>query len=227
MHFKSIANHLLVVKGGILGKKLGAKTKAKVTEILKTITDKFFLQTIALELDVGLVYKGAALELQVKGDSILGAYSKKDSVQTSLRRIKADPKGGIFQKYLLKHSKCLKKAVVRSDLGRPNFVRTSEEEPSPPCETMEEYETKKVMFHDIQLREDPQNDPQKKPAFKPISSYKEDYIDTMLMELDHFWPEDNYLKVSRELDQSHWPLNLATATDEDVESIIEAFRVSE
>ena len=80
------------------------KTKEKARLLLRCLTQRNALSTLALQLDLMYIFKGMSVYTQKSGISIAGAASKKQDVLDGIENVLRE--GGTFMKQLLLDAKC-------------------------------------------------------------------------------------------------------------------------
>ena len=82
-----LVHHLTEVKNG---RRIAPYTKARAAELLDFLLNKEAMMTLALQLDLQVVFKAISLEVQKAHVSFIGTSSKKTYLLEGLNKIQQD-----------------------------------------------------------------------------------------------------------------------------------------
>ena len=177
-HWQMLVHHLTEVKNG---RRIAPYTKARAAELLDFLLNKEAMMTLALQLDLQVVFKAISLEVQKAHVSFIGTSSKKTYLLEGLNKIQQDQ--GEFIKKICAEMECqLTGTVVWIRCGNLQNI----------------YIATKVRWHGFIL------DKVDVLKFHSVSAFKDRYIQTVRQYVEFYLPPSNLLQVFSHMDQRKW-----------------------
>ena len=283
LNYNTIVEHMdHILDSEVFGAPSDKKTRILAKKIKDVMMDKHVFATLGLQLDLMYSFKGISQLFQVKGQSLIGQYSKKPSLLNQIEIIRSD--GGTYMddviegslcgdgetkesctslqeyeaKTVTRNNKVMTGAKVVTVQSKPLCVQYQEGEESISelaeldCQVpMEEDELSDWDLLDLSMEEDETSDldPQEKMKAKRaavakneeddeeeeesneedsekckkkkkkkfaftaesavlVSSFKEVYLDSIISNIDSYFPSDGLSQVMESLDQTEWPFRV-------------------
>jgi hypothetical protein len=152
-------------------------SKQKAKEILDFLLNKNAMAILAVQLDIGFLFKGTSLEFQKRGQSFLGQTAKKKYLLQGIQNIMQDRSQ--FVRKILTDMKCLDHIN--------NEYR--------PCASFLNLEaSNSVKWHGKTLLETPN-------SFESVSTYKNIYLEKIKDNVEKYMPDDRIMRIFTQVDE--------------------------
>ena len=260
-NYDTLMKHMeFIMNSEVFGAPSDKKTRTLAKKIKSVMMDKHVFATLALQLDIMYGFKGISQLFQVKGQSLIGQYSKKASLLNQIEIIRSD--GGTYMENTIEESLCgddetkikctslqdyetktvtrngnvmtgAKIVIVQYQEGEEiedlEIPEEMEEEGIPELDFQQEMETKSAPVAKNQDEEEDEEEEQddneeeaedgkkkkkkKKFVFAAenaihISSFKEVYLNSIISNINSYFPSDGISQAMESLDQTEWPLRV-------------------
>ena len=260
-NYDTLMKHMeFIMNSEVFGAPSDKKTRTLAKKIKSVMMDKHVFATLALQLDIMYGFKGISQLFQVKGQSLIGQYSKKASLLNQIEIIRSD--GGTYMENTIEESLCgddetkikctslqdyetktvtrngnvmtgAKIVIVQYQEGEEiedlEIPEEMEEEGIPELDFQQEMETKSAPVAKNQYEEEDEEEEQddneeeaedgkkkkkkKKFVFAAenaihISSFKEVYLNSIISNINSYFPSDGISQAMESLDQTEWPLRV-------------------
>ena len=171
-------------------------TREAARNLLLVLTQRNFLTTLAMQLDIQYTFKGVSELFQRKGESFLGQASKKHDLLAGMQLVRRDE--GTFMLDLLRGSTY---RIHQEGLGIVELA----------FNTVLQFEdgSAVVTWQNIRMLSAATIDPsQDSLIFNRISQVKNSYIEFIEREITTRFPDNEINQVSEHFDQSRWSLDI-------------------
>ena len=186
VHHKALSSHLLKIN---LDPAFDDSTRAQASEFYDVLTNKHFLSSLALLLDIEEVLKAESKIFQVRGSSIIGQERRQKSLLDRLTKIKDeqyDTALGKWTRHLLAQSTCQEMSqelVVLDETGNVVHLEAPRPIGNPrQCTSLIQFEDNQVIFEEKVL------DSNYDGEFKKLSDFREAFMAKLIAETIRYLP---------------------------------------